>query len=218
MIKILMYEDNKRFRESVQQYFEDADDISIVASYTTADNALEQILRHTPDVILMDIEMPSQKTAKENAGLDALSEIKAHYPATKIMMLTSFYDETRIFRAICNGASGYMIKGDNIELIEKAIVDVSGGGGYLTPSIAMKVMLMLKNPPPVSHADYKPKLTSRQQEILQKMVEGKPRKNIALELHLALETVNEHIDNIYRKLHVNSATEAVSKAILKGLV
>jgi DNA-binding NarL/FixJ family response regulator len=78
--------------------------------------------------------------------------------------------------------------------------------------------LMLKNPPPPIHADYDPKLTSRQKEILQKMVEGKPRKNIALELFLSLETVSEHIDNIYKKLHVNSATEAVSKAILKGLV
>jgi DNA-binding NarL/FixJ family response regulator len=210
MIKTIMFEDDTQFRNSISLLLSTTDDIEPLASFSNANDALREVKKHQPDVVLMDIEMPGTD------GLSALSGLRAKMPDLKVMMLTSFEDEHRIFAAITSGASGYALKGD-IDNLEQGIRDVHHGGGHFSPSIALRVMKMLKNPLVTQQNTYVA-LTKREQEVLQKMVEGNSRKMIAAALNLSILTINDYIKDLYVKLHVNSAPEAVREAIVRRLV
>jgi DNA-binding NarL/FixJ family response regulator len=211
MIKAIMFEDDKQFRRSFEAYFEDSSKVFIAAAFADAENAVAQVRKHKPDVVIMDIQMPGIN------GLDALRLIKAASPNTHVMMLTTFDDEEKIFAAICSGASGYAMKSDDLIRVENALGDVSKGGGYMSPSIAAKVMKMFQNQLVRKQPDYAD-LTDRQKDVLQALVNGMNRKMIASHLTIGVETVGDHIKEIYRKLHVNSASEAVREAILRRIV
>ena len=211
MISAIMFEDDKQFRRSFQAYFEDSDKVFLAAAFADAENAVAQVRKHKPDVVIMDIQMPGIN------GLDALRLIKAASPDTHVMMLTTFDDEEKIFAAICSGASGYAMKSDELDRVELAMGDVSKGGGYMSPSIAAKVMRMFQNQLVRKQPEYAD-LTDRQKDVLQALVNGMNRKMIAHHLSIGVETVGDHMKEIYRKLHVNSASEAVREAILRRLV
>ncbi len=209
-IRTIMFEDDKNFRESITLLLDGTNDIAMTATFPNANDAYRQVRTHQPDVVLMDIEMPGTD------GITAMQNILAKLPNQKVVMLTSFEDEYKIFAAICAGASGYSIKGD-IDHLEQGIRDIYEGGGHFSPAIALQVLRMLRNPL-VSKQNTYIALTHREIEVLQKMVEGNSRKMIATHLTLQLETVNSYIKEIYRKLHVNSAPEAVREAILRKLI
>jgi DNA-binding NarL/FixJ family response regulator len=211
MISAIMFEDDRQFRRSFQEYFEDSDKVFLAAAFADAENAVAQVKRHKPDVVIMDIQMPGIN------GLEALRLIKAASPDTHVMMLTTFDDEEKIFAAICSGASGYALKSEQLDRLEKAMGDVSEGGGFMSPSIAAKVMRMFQNQLVRKQPEYAD-LTDRQKDVLQAMVNGLNRKMIATELKIGYDTVGDHIKEIYRKLHVNSASEAVREAILRKIV
>ena len=211
MIRAIMFEDNKHFQRSFQEYFEDSDKVFLAAAFTDAENAVKEVRKHQPDIVIMDIQMPGI------SGIDALQKIKTASPNTHVMILTSFDNDDKVFAAICGGASGYAIKSDDLERIEQGIEDVSKGGGYMTPSIAAKVMKMFQNQTVKAQPQYAD-LTDRQKEVLTCVVNGLTRKNIASELKIGYETVGDHIKEIYKKLHVNSASEAVREAILRRIV
>jgi DNA-binding NarL/FixJ family response regulator len=209
-IRTIMFEDNRKFRESITLLVDSTDDMVMIKGFENANEAWKQVRNHAPDVILMDIEMPGSD------GITALSDIRSKAPEQKVLMLTSFEDEHKIFAAICAGASGYAIKGD-IDHLEQGIRDVYAGGGHFSPSIALRVMQMLRNPLVAAQKTYVA-LTKRETEVLQKLVEGNSRKMIAACLELKLDTIGDYIKEIYRKLHVNSAPEAVREAIVRRLV
>jgi DNA-binding NarL/FixJ family response regulator len=211
MIKAIMFEDDKQFRRSFEEYFEDSTKVFIAAAFADAENAVSQVRKHKPDVVIMDIQMPGVN------GLQALQNIKAASPDAHVMMLTTFDDEEKIFAAICSGASGYAMKSDDLTRVENALGDVSNGGGYMSPSIAAKVMKMFQNQLVRKQPEYAD-LTDRQKDVLQALVNGMNRKMIASHLKIGVETVGDHVKEIYRKLHVNSASEAVREAILRRLV
>ncbi len=211
MIRVLMFEDNKNFRESLSMYLTDVEDIYLVGAYNDAMDAAKLIRKYEPDVVLMDIQMPHR------SGLDALVEIKTLYPRVKVLMQTVFDNDDKVFAAICAGASGYILKNPKPESYVQAIREVFAGGSHLTPIIATKVMEMFqkqfadKNN---SHIE----LTKREKEILQHMVHGLSYKMIADECFVSITTICTHIRHIYEKLHVNSAPEAVVKALEYRLV
>jgi DNA-binding NarL/FixJ family response regulator len=205
-----MFEDDKNFRESIKLLLNGADDILLSATFSHANEAWKQVREHQPDVILMDIEMPGTD------GIAALQHITNKAASQKVLMLTSFEDEHRIFSAITAGASGYALKGD-VDNLEQGIRDVHQGGGHFSPMIALRVMKMMKNPL-VTRQNTFVALTNREQQVLEKMVEGNSRKMIAAELNLKPDTINGYIKEIYIKLHVNSAPEAVREAIVRRLV
>lgn len=211
MISAIMFEDDKQFRRSFQEYFEDSDTVFLAAAFADAERAVAEVRKHKPDVVIMDIQMPGIN------GLDALRLIKAASPNTHVMMLTTFDDDEKIFAAICYGASGYAMKSDELDRLETAMGDVKAGGGYMSPSIAAKVMKMFQNQLVRKQPEYAD-LTDRQKEVLQAMVNGKSRKMIGEHLKIGYDTVGDHIKEIYRKLHVNSASEAVREAILRRIV
>ena len=210
-IRVLLFEDNPKFCESLQLYFDGSNTILIVASYPNAIHAISMIQKHRPDVVLMDIKMP------EVSGIEAMQEIKIKYPDAKVLIQTAFEDKHKIFAALCAGASGYILKSAGLESTETAIYEVHAGGGYFTPSIANQVISFFKNNLVTSQVQYV-ELTSTELQVLQCMAEGLSYKMIEDRLQKSYSAVHFHIKNIYRKLHVNSMTEAVVKAIKNRLI
>ncbi len=211
MVRAIMFEDSRTFRNTISEYFEGSDKVYLAAAFANADDAVAQVKKYQPDVVLMDIQMSG------TTGLEALHQIKAASPNTKIMMLTSFDDNDKIFTAICGGASGYLLKSEDVEHIEKAIGDIENGGANMSPSIARKAMEMFKQNMIKGEPEYA-NLTPRQKEVLTCLVDGLSYKMIAAKLNISYETVSDHIKLIYKKLHVNSASEAVREAIVRRLV
>ena len=211
MIRVVLFEDNKSFRQSLSLYLSNSEEIFLAGDYPDAQDAARRVQKHRPDVVLMDIQMPGI------SGLEALHQIKAVNPNTKVLMQTIFDDDHRIFAAICGGASGYVLKSPDPEDMVRAIMEVYHGGACMSPSIAAKVMNMFKHQFVQAQPTYVA-LTEREREILGCMVKGMSYKMIADACHLSFHTVHWHVKNIYEKLHVNSAPEAVAKALEGKLV
>ncbi len=211
MIRIILFDDNKGFRKSLIDFFNTSDDIYVAASFDHANNAAKHVLEYKPDVVLMDIQMPGK------SGLEALQEISAASSQTRVLMLTSFDDDDKIFAALCASAYGYVLKSSSADDIHQAIREVHQGGRYLTPSLATKVYKLMQSHIVQVQPGYV-SLTDRQKDVLRAMVEGMSRKMIADKLLIHIDTVGDHIKEIYKKLHVNSAPEAVREAIQKKII
>ena len=209
-IKILLYEDNEALRDSVVLLLAEEPDFELQAAMPDAETVTTDIAELAPDVILMDIDMPGI------SGVEAVRRIRLVHPALPVIMLTVFDDNENIFNAICAGASGYILKSYTMEELPGAIRDVLRGGAPMTGSVARKVLGMV---PQVKGAEPESSgLTAKETAILQYLVKGYSYKMIAAEQKISIDTVRFHIKKIYDKLHVHSATEAVSKALKNKLV
>ena len=206
MIRVILFEDNKSLRQSLGLFLASADDVFYGGGFADANDALAKVRKYKPDVVLMDIQMPGI------SGLEALRLIKATYPDTRVLMQTVYEDEHRVFTAICGGASGYVLKSPDPEVILQAVRDVYGGGAAMSPTIAAKVLTLFQQQFVQVQPTYVA-LTDREREVLGCMVKGMSYKMIADACCLSYHTVHWHVKNIYEKLHVNSAPEAVAKAI-----
>jgi DNA-binding NarL/FixJ family response regulator len=210
-IKIIVYEDNQVFRESLIRLLSSNPAFEVVGAFPNATNIEEEIKLWQPDIALMDIQMPGVNGLK---GLDIIRQLSADI---KVIMLTVFEDNQHVFEAICKGANGYLLKHSTPAQIFNAIDEVLKGGAPLTPSIASKVLVLLSDKK-VATPGNSYQLTPREKEILESLVDGNSYKMIASSLMISHETVKTHIKNIYEKLRVNSQTEAVSKAMKEKLV
>jgi len=202
-IKVLIYEDNENLRKSIQTLLLWNKDFDVVAAMSNANSVTEDVVVLKPDVIFMDIDMPGCN------GVDALIKIRESGNSVPVIMFTVFDDEENIFNAICAGASGYMLK-KNFDQVPEAIKDVMEGGAPMTSSVAKKVLSFV----PQQKAAKNPQvetLSPREKELLEHIVKGYSYKMVAIEMGIATETVRSHIKKIYKKLQVNSATEAVYK-------
>jgi DNA-binding NarL/FixJ family response regulator len=211
MIRVALFEDNKNFRESLSLYLAGSDNIWMTGSYPDARESVSIVKKQKPDVILMDIEMPYMN------GIQAMIEIRKAVPDAKILIQTVFEDEDRVFQAICGGASGYIIKNPDPEKYVQAIEEVNAGGSHLSPVIASKVMQMFQNQFVKKEPTFVD-LTAREKDVLSCLVKGMSYKMIADACSISYATVNTHVKHIYEKLHVNSAPEAIIKAIEMRLV
>lgn len=181
-------------------------------NFTSCNNWKHDIEKSKPDVVLMDIEMTGTN------GIKATGLIKKEFPGIKILIQTVFEDDTKIFEALCAGASGYILKRTSPVKMLEAITDVQNGGVAFNPAVAAKIVTLFQQfiAPSATINNYK--LTDREKEILLLLTEGMPMPRIAEKIFLAYETVRGYVKNIYHKLHVASATEAVAKAIKEKLV
>ena len=211
MISVLLFEDNKHLRESLSLYLASADGLWLSGTFADATEAVKLVRKYKPDVVLMDIQMPHV------SGIEALHAIKKALPTTKVLMQMVFEDDDKVFAAICAGANGYIIKNPKPETYVQAIIDVHNGGSHLSPSVAAKVLMMFQTQFAKPDTPYV-QLTQREKEVLQCMVKGMSYKMIADTCDIKFGTVHTHIKNIYEKLHVNSAPEAVVKAMEWKLV
>ncbi|MCB0607143.1 MAG: response regulator transcription factor [Lewinellaceae bacterium] len=211
-IRIVIYEDNRDLREGMTFLLQATPGLEFAGAFPDATNLEMQIPGLKPDVVLMDIDMPGR------SGIDAATIVKALRPETQVLMLTVFEDEEKVFQAIRNGASGYLLKRTPPTEIISAIQDVHIGGSPMTSTIARRVLQFFQQQPPSgsSRPDYD--LSPRELEILKSMVKGYSYKLIAEEHFISVDTVRSHIRHIYEKLQVNSKTEAVLKALREKIV
>jgi len=210
MIKVAIFEDNRSLREGLAAMIGGTTGFSCVGAFPNCNNLLKNISQANPDVVLMDIEMPGIN------GIEAVGMIKEEYPDMKVLMETIFDDDEKIFNSICAGAEGYILKHTSPAEIMEAIKEIHEGGSPMTPSIANRVLKMVKLRPETGSKESFD-LTDREKEILMCLVKGMSYKMVADACFISIETVNVHIKNIYRKLQVHSKSEAVAKAI-KGKI
>ncbi len=208
--RILLYDDNAALRISMEALIQDDPDFELVAAMSNAETVATDIDELKPDVVLMDIDMPTVN------GVQAVRSIRKTNMGLPIIMLTVFDDNENIFNAICAGASGYILKRYATEEIANAIRNVMSGGAPMTGSVARKVLQMV--PQAKTEDQEKSNLSKREIEILQYLVTGYSYKMIAAELKITIDGVRFHIKKIYDKLHVHSATEAISKALKNKLI
>jgi DNA-binding NarL/FixJ family response regulator len=210
LTRILLYDDNDALRQSIQTLISDEHDMEFIAGIPNAETVETDIKELEPDVVLMDIDMPIVN------GVQAVERIRRMNDTLPIIMLTVFDDNENIFKAICAGASGYILKRYASIEIPDAIRNVLTGGAPMTGTIARKVLQMV----PRAHnpKEEKTDLSEKEIGILQLLVQGFSYKMIAAQLKISHDTVRFYIKKIYDKLHVHTATEAVSKAIRDRLI
>lgn len=213
-VKVAIFEDRTAVRKALSLLVEGTSGLELAGAYPNCNNVISNIRTSQPNVVLMDIEMPGM------SGVEAVKLIKQQFPDITIVMQTVFEDEEKVFHAICNGASGYLLKDTPPSRLMESIIEAHEGGAPMSPSIAKKTLhLFQKFLSPLAdakHADYH--LTPREKEVLQWLVKGYSYKMIAAACTISFDTVRSHIRNIYHKLHVASMTEAVAKAIRENIV
>lgn len=202
-LNIAVIEDVEDIRENLKEYLESQDDVhSVLISPSMEDFFVRINTVSPPDIILSDIGLPGMN------GIEGIKKIRSMFPETDIIMLTVFSDTDKIFQSICAGATGYALKGTPMPDIYKAMLEIKAGGSYMSPSIARKVMNHF-----MPERKYKTEnLTPKEKQIIEALTEGLSYKLIADKLGMSMDTVRFHIKNIYRKLHVNSKAEVISKA------
>jgi DNA-binding NarL/FixJ family response regulator len=202
-IKVLIYEDNESLRKSIETLLQWNKEFDVVAAMPDATSVKDDITALNPDVILMDIDMPG------GDGVTAVTTIRSTGNPVPVIMFTVFDDEENIFNAICAGANGYLLK-KNFDQIPAAVKDVLEGGAPMTSSVAKKVLTFVPQNKSAKNAEIET-LSPREKEILEYIVKGYSYKMVAAQINIATETVRSHIKKIYKKLQVNSATEAAYK-------
>ena len=209
-IKISLYDDNTFLLESLSYLIKGTHNFELCYASTNASNVVTDCERQCPDVILMDIDMP------ELSGIDATMLVKNAFPNINVMMLTVFEDKNKIFDALCAGATGYMLKKSSSTEIINAIEELYMGGSPMSSGIARKVLEYFSKPANTEKDKYQ--LTTRERDILQHLLNGDSYKMIADKCFVSIGTVYSHINNVYKKLQVNSKSEAVIKALKERLV
>lgn len=210
MIRIILFEDNPDFIDSFQELMHETKGMELVAVYSNCKDIVHVVRHHQPDIIIMDIDMPGKN------GLEGLRMLRAAGFTNLVIMLTVFDDNDRVFQAVCNGASGYLLKLSSPDKIVEGIWDAINGGAPMTPSVAKQVLKLFSAP--FQKANDFQTLTSREHDVLSLLVRGFSYKMAAAELEISIETLRFHIKNMYAKLHVNSKSEAVAKAIHNKLL
>ncbi|MGZ8509342.1 MAG: response regulator [Chitinophagaceae bacterium] len=209
-VKILLYDDNETLRHSIETLLNEESDMNFIAGISNAETVETDIQQLKPDVVIMDIDMPLVN------GVEAVRRIRKVNAELPVIMLTVFDDNDNIFNAIGAGASGYILKRYAAAEVVAAIRNVYTGGAPMTGSVAKKVLQMI--PAAKTSEEHDIHLTPKEISILDLMVKGYSHKMIAAALNNSHDTIRFHIKNIYDKLHVHSATQAVSKAIKDKLV
>lgn len=176
---------------------------NLTGLYTSAEEALVALKAACPDVVLMDIQLPGM------SGIECVAKLKVLHPEVQVLMVTVYDNNERIFDALASGASGYLLKRDAPAKLLEALEELIAGGSPMSSAIARKVVQHFHKAPPTRNKDHD--LTNREMEILQLLAKGSLYKEIAWELGIGFETVRSHIDNIYKKMHVRTRTEAVVK-------
>lgn len=218
-IRIALVDDKRLLRTTLAEQLTSYEEIQVVLQATDGNDFLTKMkalsVEERPQVVLMDIEMPVMD------GIEAVAITKEIYPQTLCLMLTVFDDDEKLFEAIKSGASGYLLKDEKIGNIVTAITEsVYDGSVPMSPRIAQKALLLLRNSAKPSGDKKLPEkvdsvLSTREMEILQRIVDGLNYQQIGERLFISPHTVRKHIANIYEKLHVSNKASAIKLAIHK---
>lgn len=210
MKTLWILEDHAALRRSLELVFEEDPEIRCGASFGNAE-AMLKALREAdskPDALLMDLGLPGR------SGLDAIGEVRALSAGTMVVVLTVFEDDHKVFKAVCAGASGYLLKTARSDELIRAVKEALLGGSPMSPRIARRVLDMFSRIVP-KRAEFG--LTGREREILGMLVAGHTNKELAERLGLSVHTVDSHLRNIYSKLEVHNRSGAVARALKEKL-
>ena len=207
MIRVLLADDHEMVRIGVSAYLQVQPDMEVVGEASNGREAVELALRLRPDIILMDMVMP------EMNGAEATAAIMKAWPEAKIMVVTSFLDDDKVYPALEAGASSYILKTSKASRIADAIRDTLGGRTVLEPEVTTKMMQRMRGTERAPHDE----LTAREMEILLLIAKGRTNQDISDELFIALKTVKTHVSNILSKLGVDDRTQAAVYAYQNGL-
>jgi DNA-binding NarL/FixJ family response regulator len=214
-IRIGIADDNPKLLQSIASGLKQYEQIEVVFIATNGQDAIDQLAKHTIDVLLMDINMPVLN------GIEATKKIKGTHPDIKVVMLTVFDENDKIFDSIMAGASGYLLKDAKTVRIVEAIEDVLDGGAPMSPEIATRILGLLRHQKTgelQKQRAEKFNLTERELEILKAIASGAQYNQIAEQLFISPKTVRKHIENIYGKLHVHNKVEAIHVAMKNNLL
>ena len=206
-IKVLLVDDHEMVRMGVSAYLSTQPDIEVVGEAPNGKVGAQMALALRPDIILMDLMMDVMD------GVDGTREIIKEWPEAKIIVVTSFLDDEKLYPVIEAGATSYLLKTSSAGNIAEAIRQTHKGQSILEPKVAAKMMTNMRKATPL-HDD----LTERELEILLLIAQGKQNQDIADELFIALKTVKTHVSNVLSKLQVTDRTQAVIYAFKHGLV
>ena len=202
-IRVALVEDNDDLRMSMKSLLQRSPRLRVVADYPDAESALADMVRHKPDVVLMDVKLPKMD------GVECVRILKTLLPTVLVVMLTVHDDNDSLFNSILAGADGFLLKDTVSSRLVEAIEEVRNGGSPMTPQIARRIVQQFRK------GDPKPtvveNLTPREREVLEQLALGNRYKEISDKLGISLDGIRFHIRGVYSKLHVHSRTEAVLK-------
>ena len=204
-IHVMIVEDDEAIRDGLRMLINGSDGFVCPVACGTAEEALEEIARNLPQVVLMDINLPGMN------GIECVIYIKNTWPEIQVMMLTVFDNPDDIFKSLTAGATGYLLKKTPPARLLEAIKELLAGGSPMSGEIARKVVQTFARPVLLPQSGTG--LTAREEEILSYLSKGFLYKEIAAELFISIETVRTHIRNIYQKLQVRTRTEALLKCM-----
>jgi len=210
LIKVVIIEDLRDIREGLAALLNGTEGYKCVGKFGSMEEALRNIGRDVPDVILSDIGLPGMD------GIEGVRLIKQQYPEMTILMLSVYTDNDRIFDALCAGASGYLLKKTPPARIVESLNEALGGGAPMSPEIARKVITLFREVRPPERVDYD--LTPHEQRLLKLLIDGHTKKSAATEIGVSVNTVSFHLKRVYEKLQVHSKSEAVAKALQNRLI
>ena len=209
-IRIALVEDEPRLRHSMQLLLSSDPELRCVAAYASAEEVPDGLSENGVDLLLLDINLPGER------GSLAVRRFRERDPKLAILMLTVHEDPERVFESLCNGASGYVLKKTAPAKLLAAIHDAHQGGAPLSPEIARMVIEHFRGAPPRIPDD--PVLTDQETRLLRRLADGETYQQAAATLGISINTVRNYVRSIYEKLHVHSASAAVSKALRARLI
>jgi DNA-binding NarL/FixJ family response regulator len=211
-IHIAIAEDNQMALKAIEEKLAAYPDLVVKLKAMNGKILNDELAGHQIDLILMDIDMPLMN------GIDATKEVKRHFPQIKVLVLTTFDDDEKIFEAIMAGASGYLLKEEPKDNIYKAILETMDGGAAMSPIIAMKALNLIRTPMQAQFTKQDFGLSPREIELLEQLKNGLTYEQLAANMYISIGTVRKHIENVYRKLQVNNKVNAVKVATDNRLI
>ena len=206
-ISIAIVEDLDEVRNGLKSFLSLSEGFAVLDTFTTAEEALYDIPKLKPDIVIMDINLPGMN------GIECIRQVKSKVPLTQFMMFTVYENDEKVFEALKAGASGYLLKNTGLVQLIESLKELHNGGSPMSSNIARKLVSVFrekeKNSQPVEA------LSNRENEILLLLSKGLLYKEIGDQLSIATNTVRQHIHKIYEKLHVQNRTEAINKAFGK---
>lgn len=207
-ITIAIVEDLDVVRNGLKDFISINTDFVVIGTYKTGEEALVELPQITPDIVIMDINLPGMN------GIECIKQVKGKSPKTQFMMFTVYENDEKVFEALKAGATGYLLKKTGLLQIAESLKELHEGGSPMSANIARKLVNVFRNnnSNEAAHMDV---LSARENEILQLLAKGLLYKEIAERLQITTGTVRQHIHKMYEKLHVQNRTEAINKALGK---
>lgn len=207
-ISLAIVEDLDEVRDGLKNFIGFSNDFKVLDTFKTAEEALLDLPKLQPDIVIMDINLPGMN------GIECIRQVKDKSPATQFMMFTVYENDEKVFEALKAGASGYLLKNTGLVQLIESLKELYNGGSPMSANIARKLVTVFRNKE--TNNEVLSVLSPKENEILLLLAKGLLYKEIAEQLHISTSTVRQHIHHIYEKLHVQNRTEAINKAFGKN--